>query len=226
MPRRFVLPNAPDADAEDEVLEVATGGRGGAGMEDFGALANGDRIRQPDPEDLFGEDAGEDDLDDGGGFGEVDGGDDEADGFGPGVREPRPDDFGLDADVQEQAQRIRGRKMEILRKLNDLAARGVPIPEDLSMKTHVDDLEYHLTTLERKIGLQSSLKFQKRLLMAAVSGLEFLNREYGDYTGLHLDGWSNQVYATLPEYDGVMERLWEKYRNKVQAPPELEVGVG
>ena len=140
--------------------------------------------------------------------------------------------------------------MELLRKLNDLAARGVPVPEDLTMKTHVDDLEvgpwrpltgmpappdpgmptpflpaaqYHLTTLERKIGLQSSLKFQKRLLMAAVSGLEFLNREYGDYMGMHLDGWSNQVYATLPEYDGVMERLWEKYRNKVQAPPELEV---
>lgn len=42
--------------------------------------------------------------------------------------------------------------------------------------------------------------------MAAVSGLEFAIRKYGDYNRLELDGWSSQVYSQLGDYDGVMER--------------------
>ena len=105
-PRRFALPDTAAADVEDDVMELSTGrgGGGNSGAEDFGMLANGDRLRQTDPEDAFGEDDGEEEYGGGEDFEEDEG------GFGTpgaGFKEPRPDDFGLDADIQEQADRIR-----------------------------------------------------------------------------------------------------------------------
>ena len=47
--------------------------------------------------------------------------------------------------------------------------------------------------------------------------------QYKDYTNLELGGWSNQMYSQMNDYDSVMERLYDKYKNKVQAPPELEL---
>lgn len=201
---------------DEDFIELPPGeprrGDGKAEEGDFGMIANSERVRGADPDEIMRQ------LE-----AEAMGGSDMDELQGAGFHEPRMEEMGMGEDVQEQAARIRKRKMELLRKLNDMAARGIDVPSDLTLKTHVDDLEYHVEALERKVGLKASLRFQKRLLVAAVSGLEFMNRQYKDYTNLELDGWSNQVYAQLNDYDGVMERLYDKYRNRVQAPPEVEL---
>lgn len=76
--------------------------------------------------------------------------------------EPRNDDLGFGEDVAQSAAKIRSEKTELLRKLNDFAARGISIPADLSMQSHIDDLRYHAETIERSVSLKASIRMQKR----------------------------------------------------------------
>lgn len=181
------------------------------GPQPFSNLANPSKMRRMTAQDF--EDALEDDL----GEEEEDGeeGDEEEDGD---LNEPYADDLGLDSDVAAQAAKIRAEKMDLLRKLNDLAAKGHAVPSDLSMKTHIDVLRMEYNSIQRQIGLKTSIRVQRRLLMMAVSGLEWANRTY-DPISAKLDGWSEHVYSQLDDYNGVMERYvcW-----KNAAPPMKE----
>ena len=82
--------------------------------------------------------------------------------------------------------------------------------------------EYRKITRDAEVN--SSLKFSKRMLMACVSGLEFLNKRY-DPVGVELNGWSENVMENVGDgdYDNVFERLHDKYSGKVNTPPELEL---
>ena len=47
---------------------------------------------------------------------------------------------------------------------------------------------------------KSSVKFQRQMMLAAVSGLEFLNGRFDPFD-LKLDGWSEAVQENIDEYD-------------------------
>ena len=60
------------------------------------------------------------------------------------------------------------------------------------------------------------------MLMACVTGLEFLNNKF-DPINAKLDGWSESVMENINDYDNVFEKLHEKYTGKVEMIPELEL---
>ena len=62
------------------------------------------------------------------------------------------------------------------------------------------------------------------MLMAVVSGSEFLNKRYDPF-GVELNGWSETVMENVNDgdYDGTFERLHDKYSGKVNTPPEIEL---
>jgi hypothetical protein len=60
------------------------------------------------------------------------------------------------------------------------------------------------------------------MLMACITGLEFLNNKFDPFD-LKLDGWSEQVNDNIDEYDEIFAELHEKYKSKAKMAPELKL---
>ena len=65
---------------------------------------------------------------------------------------------------------------------------------------------------------------QQKMLMAAVTGLEFANKRF-DPIGAKLDGWSESVMDNIDDYETVFAKLHEKYKSRADLPPELQLLV-
>jgi len=68
------------------------------------------------------------------------------------------------------------------------------------------------------------LKFQQKMLMAIVSGLEYANKRFDPFS-VDLDGWSENIFENIEDFNTVFERLFEKYRKKGEMAPELELMI-
>jgi hypothetical protein len=60
------------------------------------------------------------------------------------------------------------------------------------------------------------------MLMACVTGIEFLNKRYDPFD-VKLEGWSESLMENMDDYDNVFERLHDKYSSKAQMAPEIEL---
>ena len=66
------------------------------------------------------------------------------------------------------------------------------------------------------------MKFSRRMLIACVTGLEYLNKRYNPFD-IQLEGWSENVMETQDDYDEVFEELFVKYRTKMHVAPEVKL---
>ena len=64
--------------------------------------------------------------------------------------------------------------------------------------------------LKKQREIDNSFKFQRKVLMAAVTGLEFLNNKFDPFS-IKLDGWSESVNENIFDYDEIFEELYAKY---------------
>lgn len=111
-------------------------------------------------------------------------------------------------------------KQHYLYKIQRLQSR---IPgRRVSIDTPLDELKYEYDRLKRQSELSQSVKLQRRLLMGAVTGIEYLNKQFNPLQ-LHLDGWSETVMDQLEDYDTVFEQLHDKYGGEVQVSPEASL---
>ena len=115
-------------------------------------------------------------------------------------------------------------KQEILLKLLALEKKGVELTKKYSMASKLSDLRFELELHQGTVEKEMSVKFQQKILMAAVTGLEFANKKF-DPIGAKLDGWSESVMDNLDDYESVFERLHEKYKTRSELPPELQLLV-
>lgn len=115
-------------------------------------------------------------------------------------------------------------KQEILLKLISLEKRGVELSKKFSMSSKLSDLKLELDMHTKQAEIDVSVKFQQKVLMAAVTGLEFANKRF-DPIGAKLDGWSESVMDNLDDYDAIFEKLHEKYKERADLPPELQLLV-
>ena len=68
----------------------------------------------------------------------------------------------------------------------------------------------------------ASIKFQRKALVACVTGVEFLNTKF-DPINARLDGWSESVNDGIDEYDDIFEELHEKYKGDSKTAPEIRL---
>ena len=108
-------------------------------------------------------------------------------------------------------------KQEILLKLIALEKKGIELTKKYSMSS---ELDLHKNQAE----IDVSVKFQQKLLMAAVTGLEFMNNKF-DPLNIKLDGWSESVMDNLDDYESIFIKLHEKYKHRADLPPELQLLV-
>jgi len=119
---------------------------------------------------------------------------------------------------------IEDEKQDLLYKFYRMENKGIKLAKKFNMHSDIDEMRGEYRKIVRDAEVTSSLKFSKRMLLAVVSGTEFLNKRY-DPLGVELNGWSENVMENMNDgdYDNVFERLHDKYTGKVNTPPELEL---
>ena len=113
-------------------------------------------------------------------------------------------------------------KSDLLNKLGRLEKRGFNINKSLNAYSNVDDLRTEVKRITYSIDVDKSIKFSRRMLIACVTGIEFLNKKYNPFD-IQLDGWSENVMENQDDYDEVFEELYVKYRTKMHVAPEIKL---
>ena len=113
-------------------------------------------------------------------------------------------------------------KFTVLRKLEALEAKGVKLTKRYSMESNLQEMkgEYEMIVAEKEKS--NSVKFQGKMLMAAITGIEFLNNRFDPFD-VKLDGWGEQVNENIDDYDDIFGELHEKYKSKAKMAPELKL---
>lgn len=113
-------------------------------------------------------------------------------------------------------------KREILYQFERLEKRGYTLPKKFSLSSSYEEMKFEYNRIKRDIKLDSAIKFQRKVLMTTVNGIEILNNNFNPI-GAKLNGWSNKVYEDLDDYDDIFEELYDKYKGKTQIPPEVRL---
>lgn len=114
------------------------------------------------------------------------------------------------------------KKFEYIRKLEMLEKKGVKLTKKYTMESSLSEMqgEYEMIIAEKEKS--NSIKFQGKMLMACVTGLEFLNNRFDPFD-FNLDGWAESVQENVDDYDEIFAELHEKYRSKAKMAPELKL---
>jgi len=113
-------------------------------------------------------------------------------------------------------------KQEFLYKFKRLESAGINPSENFGMNSDLNTMRDEYSRLKKLRDLDSSIKFQKKMLMAAVTGIEFLNDKFDPFD-VQLGGWGESINEGLGDYDEVFEELHDKYKSKAKIAPELRL---
>jgi hypothetical protein len=116
-------------------------------------------------------------------------------------------------------------KREILYQMDRLKSKGVNVPYNFTMNSGLLEMQSAYDRIVKEKEIDGSVRFQRKMMMGFITGLEYLNTRYDPLT-VQLDGWSEQVHENINDYDEVFEELHDKYKgNSSQMAPELKLLV-
>lgn len=116
----------------------------------------------------------------------------------------------------------RKQKIDYLTKLNRIEAKGYTLSKRFTLDNTLDEIKMEYDRLVDVKNCENALLTQRRLLMGAITGMEFLNSKFNPFDW-QLDGWSESVHENIEEYDEVFEELYDKYKGRGQMAPELKL---
>ena len=123
---------------------------------------------------------------------------------------------------QKTYEEIQREKQELLFNLERLQKQGYPPSKRYSMASSYEDMKFEHDRLKKQRDVEKSIKFSRKILMAVVSGIEFLNGKF-DPLDVKLEGWSENIMENVSDYDEVFEELHQKYGESVKMAPELKL---
>ena len=113
-------------------------------------------------------------------------------------------------------------KFKYLRKLDDLEKKGVSLSKRYNMDSDLNEMIGEYETIIAEKERTNAIKFQGKMMMACITGLEFLNTKFDPFD-IKLDGWGEQINENIDEYDDIFAELHEKYKSKAKMSPELKL---
>ena len=113
-------------------------------------------------------------------------------------------------------------KFKYLRKLDDLEKKGVSLSKRYNMDSDLNEMIGEYETIIAEKEKSNAVKFQGKMMMACITGLEFLNNKFDPFD-IKLDGWGEQINENIDEYDDIFAELHEKYKSKAKMSPELKL---
>lgn len=144
------------------------------------------------------------------------------DGYGKFNEIPIQPEKKVQSEPQMSKEEMLKEKFKYLRLLEDLEEKGINLTKKYNMESSLLEMkgeyETHVAEKEKK----NSVKFQGKMLMACITGIEFLNNKFDPFD-VKLDGWSEQINENLGDYDEIFQELHEKYKSKATMAPELKL---
>lgn len=139
----------------------------------------------------------------------------------------RPIDSSFDPDKADDTpapskEDLLREKFNYLRKLEDLEKKGVTLSKHYTMDANLNEMQGEYETIVNERSKANSVKFQGKVLMACITGIEFLNNKFDPFD-IKLDGWGEQINENLGDYDDVFSELHEKYKSKGKLAPEIKL---
>ncbi len=116
----------------------------------------------------------------------------------------------------------RKEKSDLINKLDRLEKKGFPVSRKFTMENSLDDIKSEFNRLVDARQLETSIKFQRQMMMGMVTGLEMMNEKFNPLDW-KLDGWSESVHENIEDFDEVFEELYDKYKGKGNMPPEARL---
>ena len=120
------------------------------------------------------------------------------------------------------SQDIKNEKIDLIYKFKKLEGQGIRTTMNYNMNSQLEDMRNEYFKLKKQREVDNSIKFQRKVMMAAITGLEFLNNKFDPFD-IKLDGWSESVNENINDYDEVFEELAEKYGGKSEVAPEIKL---
>ena len=116
-------------------------------------------------------------------------------------------------------------KAELLYQFDRLEKKGVKLPRKFSVESDLDEMKAEYERLVKDREMDNSVNFQRKMLIATVTGIEFLNNKFDPFD-IKLDGWSESINDSVGEYDEIFEELHDKYKSKSKMAPEIRLMMG
>lgn len=113
-------------------------------------------------------------------------------------------------------------KSDLLNKLQRLEAKGFPVARKYTMDNSLEEMKAEYFRLVDARQLETSIKFQRQMLMGAITGMEWLNDKFDPFD-IKLDGWSESVHENVEDFDEIFEELYDKYKDKGKMSPEMRL---
>jgi len=114
-------------------------------------------------------------------------------------------------------------KREIIYQFERMESKGFKIPFKFNMNSDLEEMKSEYNRIVREKELDGSVRFQQKMLMALVSGAEYMNSRYDPFSA-KLEGWSEQVNENINDYDDIFEELHDKYKSSgKKMAPELRL---
>ena len=120
------------------------------------------------------------------------------------------------------SQDIKNEKIDLIYKFKKLEGQGIRTTMNYNMNSQLEDMRNEYFKLKKQREIDNSIKFQRKVMMAAITGIEFLNNKFDPFD-VKLDGWSESVNENIIDYDEVFEELAEKYGGKSEIAPEIKL---
>jgi hypothetical protein len=115
-------------------------------------------------------------------------------------------------------QELRMKKIELLRKLSELKAKGYELSKGYNFDSSIEEMEYEFELLKSFANKRNGVKLYKNILLNTVSAVEFLNDKYDPFD-FQLTGWSEHMSVEVDSYDEVIEEIYEKYKGTGKKMP-------
>ena len=145
------------------------------------------------------------------------------DGYGKFNNVPiNPDVHKVSSEPQLNKEESLKEKFRYLQKLEELEKKGVKLTKRYDMESNLMEMRGEYETIIAEKEKKNSVKFQGKMLMAAITGLEFLNTRFDPFD-IKLDGWSEQLNENIEDYDEIFAELHQKYQSKASMAPELKL---
>ena len=71
-----------------------------------------------------------------------------------------------------------------------------------NMNSQLEDMRNEYLKLKKQREIETSVKFQRKVMMALITGVEFMNNKFDPFD-IKLDGWSESVHENVGDYDEV-----------------------
>lgn len=131
---------------------------------------------------------------------------------------PDYDDYN---DLSPEAQMLK--KLELLRKLGELAQYGVKLSQNYSMSSDYFRMKYEHQLHTNIRSKQNFINWTSSIMLNCIYGMEILNEKYDPFS-LKLTNWSQQINADISSYYDVFGEIYEKYNKPGKSmSPELKL---